>query len=715
MNKQNVLDVVHEYFIDYAADLIPNNLPSVCDGLLPVHRKMIYALNEAGMTHDKPFKKMLMASTEVMKYYIFGDGPLTQAMKNAGSNFVLYKYLDPNGQFPDKNRRDGVGAAPRYIECRLSEYSEYLLQGIKYRNVPFVPNWDNSLEEPVFLPCPIPNMLINTSESIAVGFASKIPSHNLNEVCDAFISYLKDGDIEKSINYIKGIDSPLGANLIYNEAEVRKILTTGRGSYQMIAEWHYDKKTNAITITEIPASTVIEEIDDKIRLNIEKGKLKEIVDVHDNSGKDGLKYDIYLKRGADVETVISKLRKYTPFQSSVPIYLYMIKPDGITPHLYNLEDMINDWTAHRITCIEKELTVQNNEMSEKRNRMQGLMKIATDIDAAHLIIKGARNEKEAIAGLTKAFDLNEAQAEYVATIRMVNMNQEWIAKQTKEYDALFKKIESNKKILASEKKIKEVIIGQLEEAKKLYGAERKTKLLYDMNKEVKVDIVDDYKCTVVCTEQGYVKKLLKYSDNQKVKDGDAIMISEPTTNKSNLLVFTNKANMYTVKISSLEEGVSSALGQYLPSMLNLESDEEIIYAIPTTDYKGNLIMCFANGKVARVSMNSYRTSLKKMAKAFNTESPLVGITEETDNEFVRLDSRNGKRVIYNVKTIRVQASRATKGVQVMKTKAPDEVVQFKYINESPEMIEKYAVKSAAAGKSFHIAEDLGIKEVTLWG
>ena len=698
MNSENIINIVHNYFIEYAADLIPNNLPSVCDGLLPVHRKMIYALNEAGITHEKPFKKMLMCTPEAMKYYIYGDGPLTQAMKNAGSNFVLYKYLDPNGQYPDKNRRDGVGAAPRYIECRLSEYSEYLLKGIKYKNVPFVPNWDNSLEEPVFLPCPVPNMLINNSESIAVGFASKIPSHNLNEVCDAFITYLQTNDIEKSISCIKGIDSPLGANLIYDESELRKILTTGRGSYQMISEWHYDKKENAIIITEIPMSTVIEEIDDKIRLYIEKGKLKEIADVSDNSGKDGLKYIIYLKRGVDVDTVVSKLRKYTSFQASVPVYLYMIRPDGITPHLYNLEDMINDWSTHRAGCIRNELIAQNIEIETKRNRMEGLLKIATDIDMAHKIIKESKNEKTAVTGLVEHFGLNDEQAEYVATIRMVNMNQEWVAKQTKEYDVLAKKYAANEKIINSDKKIKEVIISQLEEAKKMYGMERKTKILYDMDKTVKVDIIDDYNCQIVCTEQGYVKKLTKYSDNQKVKDGDVIILSEKTTNKSNLLVFTNKANMYTVKISSLEESTPTMLGQYLPSLLNFEADEEVILAVPTIGYKGNLLFCFANGKVARVTLNSYNKAVKKMTKAFNTDSELIAAYEETDNEFIRLDSRNGKRVIYNAKTIGVKASRVTTGVQVMKVKSDDEVVEVKYINESQKMIDKYLVGSAGAGK-----------------
>ena len=698
MKTKHVLDIIHEYFIDYAADLIPNNIPSVCDGMLPVHRKVIYALNEAGTTHDKPFRKMLMNSSDVMTYYIFGDGPLTTAMKNAGSNFVMYKYLDPRGSYPNKNRRDGVGASPRYIECRLTEYSEFMLQGIKRKNVPFVPNWDNSTEEPVYLPSPIPNMLINNSESIAVGFASKIPSHNLNEICDAFINYLKTGDALSSIDLIKGVDSPLGGELIYDQEEIKKIFTTGRGSYQMLCKWHYDKKDNKIVITEIPMSTVIEEIDEKIRLAIEKGKLKEVTDVHDHSGREGLQYYIYLKKGADVETVISKLRKYTPFQSSVPIYLYMLKPDGVTPYLYNLESIINDWTMHRISCIETELTEENKDLRAKQNRMEGLLKIATDIDAAHKIIKESKNEKEAVSGLTVKFGLNQEQAEYISTIRMVNMNKEWIAKQTKEYESVGKKIISNEKIIVSDKKIKSIIISQLEEAKVKYGSERKTSILYDVNKAVTVDIVDDYNCTIVCTEQGYVKKLMRYTENQKVKDGDIVMTVAQTTNKSNLLVFTNKANMYTVKISSLEEGVSSALGQYLPSLLNLEADENIIYAIPTTDYSGNMIMCFENGKVARVAMSSYKTSLKKMAKAFNTESPLVWMEAEDDRPFVVLESAKQKRVIYYVKTIRVQASRATKGVQVMKVKEDDSVKYFNYGNFSAEMLDKYLIGSAGAGK-----------------
>ena len=699
MQTENILSIVDSHFTDYAMDLIPNNLPSVCDGLLPVHRKMIYSLNKAGMTHDKPFKKMLMASTEVMKYYIYGDMSLIQSMKNAGCNFMLYKYLDPKGQFPDKNRRDGVGAAARYIECRLSEYSEYLLQGIKYKNVPFEPNWDNSLEEPVFLPCPVPNMLINNSESIAVGFASKIPSHNLNEVCDAFIQYLRTGDIDKSIPYIKGIDSPLGAKLIYDENETHKILTTGRGSYQMVASWEYDKKMNVITITEIPMNTVIEDIDDKIRQNIEKGKFKEIVDVHDNSGKDGLRYDIYLKKGADVDTVISKLRKYTPFQSSVPAYLYMIKPDGITPHLYNLEEMIVDWTAHRSLCIEKELRSQNEELSEKRRRLKGLLIISEDIDECYQIIKKSKNEKEAITTLIKRFDLDDVQAEYITTIRLINLNQEWIKKQTKDYKALGEKIDLNNQIIASKEKIKELIVSQLEEAKKLYGMERKTEILYDMNKTVMIDIVDDYNCTLVCTKQGYVKKMLRYSENQKIKDNDTVLLTKMTSNKSNLLVFTNKANMYTVKISSLEETVPSALGQYLPSLLDFEADEEILYSIPTKDYSGNLIIGFQNGKVARILLNSYKTSLKKMLKAFNTETPIINMfLENEDENFIKVDSMNKKRVVYALSNIRPQASRNTKGVQVMKLKSEDYVVDLQAISEQNQMVQKYVIWSAGAGK-----------------
>lgn len=699
MLKKNIIDILKDNFLDFAEDLLPNNLPSVCDGLLPVHRKIIYALNEKYITHDKPYRKMLMNSAEVMKYYVFGDGPLTSTMKNAGSNFVLYQYLDPRGSFPDKNRKDGVGASPRYIECRLTEYSEHLLQGIKYKNVPFVPNWDESTEEPVYLPSPIPNMLINNSESIAVGFASKMPSHNLNEVCDAFINYLKTGDINSSIDLIKGCDSPLGANLIYDKEETRKILTTGRGSYQMVSTWEYNKKESCIVIKEIPMSTTIEDIDAKIRQCIEKGQLKEITGVHDGCGKDGLRYDIYIKKNADVNVVISKLRKYTPFQNPVPVYLYMLKPDGITPHLYNLKDMIEDWTQHRIECTKLEITSMIKEMEFKRNRMEGLFAIATDLDLTHKLIKEAKNEKEVIKKLTDNFGLNEQQADYISTIRMVSLNKEWISKQTKEYETLGRQITQQEKLLKNDKKIVEtIIIKQLEDAKLKFGLPRKTRVLEDFDSSVTVDIVDDYSCYITCTEQGYVKKTMRYSENQKVKDGDNIILSQQTTNKSNLLIFTNKANMYTVKISSLEDSVPSSLGQYLPSFLGFEPGEEIIKYISTTDYMGNIIFCFGNGKVARISLAAYKTSLKKMTKAYNTESTLIGIEFENDRKYISLDSAAGKRVIFEIENIRVQSSRTSKGVAVMKPKKSDKVTRFVCLNGAC-MLDYYLLKSAGVGKT----------------
>lgn len=699
IKTKNILEILNEYFVDYATELIPNNLPSVCDGLLPVHRKIIFSLWEFGSTHDKPFRKMLINSAEVMKYYVFGDGPLTQSMKNAGSNFVLYEYLDPKGQYPDKNRRDGVGSSPRYIECRLTDYSEYLLQGIKYKNVPFVSNWDESRTEPTCLPSPVPNMLINNSESISVGFSSKIPSHNLNEVCDAFINYIKTKDIEASIDMIKGVDSPLGASLIYDKEEHHKIMTTGRGSYQMVSKWDYDKKQNKITITEIPQSTVIEEIDEKIRKGIEDGKFKEISDVQDLHGYGGLRYEIYLKKNTDVEKVISKLRRYTTFQKSVPIYLYMIRPDGITPHLYNLEELIIDWTDHRIKCIRKELEAEVIEIQERQNRMDGLFKISTDLESTHKIIRESKNEKEVIKNLSKKFDLNDYQAEYISTIRMVSLNKEWIAKQTKDYETLTKKVKQNQKIISDDEKIKNIIIKQLEEAKEKYGRPRKTEVIYDMDKTVKVDIVDDYNCTIVGTEQGYIKKIMRYSDNQKTKDGDTIIMTQQTTNKADLLVFTNKANMYTVKISSLEESVPSSLGQYLPSMINFEPDEEVICYVTTSDYSGNVLICFENGKVARIQLSAYKNNLKKTTKAYNSNSKVVGIFLENDNQYIRIDSNNNKRVIYDIKQIRVQASRNSQGIQVMKLKTSDFVKDVKYIPESNENIETYLIKSAGAGKT----------------
>lgn len=694
--------VIKNNFIDYAEDAIPNYLPSCIDGLLPVHRKIIYALDEAGINSNKPYKKMLMCSAEVMKYYVYGDIPLTEAMKNSGSNFLLYPYLDPKGAYPDKNRRDGKGASPRYIECKLSEFSEHLLDGIKYKNVPFVPNWDDSREEPVYLPSPIPNCLINYSESISVGFASKIPSHNLNEVCDAFINYIDTGNIDESIKMIKGIDAPTGGQYIYEEDEIRKIFTTGKGSYQMVSKWHYDKKENAIVITEIPLSTVIEDLDDKLRSLIEKGKFREIVDIHDNTGKDGLQYNIYLKRGTDVDTVIQKLRKMTPFQSSVPVNMTMLMKDGMTPHLYTLQEIMDTWISHRIECIKNELVAENISLEQTRNKMEGLVLISEDLDLVIKLIRESKSEKEAIQKLTDAFNLNKEQASYVSTIRMVNLNEEWIKKQLKEYETIKKKMESNEKLLKSEDKIKNKIAKQLEDAKEKFGRPRKTEVLYNVDKTVKIDTVEDYNCTVVVTKGGYVKKVIRNSENHKLKDNDEIMAVMQTTNRANLLVFTNKANMYTAKISTLEDTTPSSLGQYLPSLLNFESDEEVIYALCTNNYEGNLIIAFENGKVARIALSAYKTSLKKMSKAYNTESKIVYFTNELPNsedDLIVMDSTINKRLCYAYKDIRVQGSRVAKGVQVMKAKNDSLVKTAMLVNHNNyPNYEYYLTQQAGVGK-----------------
>lgn len=687
-------EVIHNNFVDYAEDAVPNDLPSCIDGLLPVHRKIIYALDEAGINSNKPYKKMLMCSSEVMKYYIFGDIPLTDTMKNSGSNFLLYKYLDPKGAYPDKNRRDGKGASPRYIECRLSEYSEYMLNGIKYKNVPFVPNWDNSREEPVYLPSPVPNCLINYSESISVGFASKIPSHNLNEVCDCFINYITTGNVEDSMMMIKGIDAPTGAKYIYEAEEIKKIFTTGKGKYQMVSKWHYDKKENAIVITEIPLSTVIEDIDDKIRDLIEKGKLKEISDVHDNTGKDGLQYNIYLKRGADVDTVVQKLRKLTPFQSSVSVNMCMLKPDGVTPHVYTLKEIMDTWIDHRIECTRKELTEQNRQLEVTRNRMEGLIIVEKDLDLAIKLIRESKTEKEAMEKLISTFELNQEQASYVSTIKLININKDWITKQIKEYDSIVKKMESNNKIINSEAKIKSRIVKELEEAKVKFGQERKTEVLYDVDKNVKIDMIDDYKCHIVCTKQGYVKKLNRFSENQKVKDGDTIEKLAETSNKATLLVFTNKANMHTLKIHTLEDTVPSALGQYLPTLLGFEADEEPIAYYITDDYKDTLYFAFENGKIARVEMKSYNKAVKKMTKAFNTESNLVK-TFDDSCQYVTLDSKQGKRVCFDITNINPQQSRNTKGVMVMRLKDGDAIEKCVPSNQKDD---EYFIKQAGSGK-----------------
>lgn len=697
--KQDICSALEEQFVGFASENILNNLPFVSDGLLAVQRKSIWGMIQKGRTHDKQFIKMLKAQGEIMTYYVFGDMPLSGALKNMGNNSLNYMYLTPRGSFGDKRKKDDNGAAARYIECKLSKYAEDMCVGIKKNNVPMKRNYDNTENEPIVLPSMIPNVLLNTSQSISVGESSKIPAHNLIEVCDSFISYLKTKNIDQSISMLNGADLSLGGQILYDKGEFEKIYRTGKGSFTLLGKHTYDKDKNVVTITEVPYETYIETIEEKLRLQYEKGNFKEIADIHDGSDKDGIKLNIYLKKGTNVDQFIAKLRKFTPYESRMSCNFTLIDIDNKTPLLMSLENIIVKWTTHRKQCLRKELEYDINALSTERNKLKGLEIIVDSLDEAIAIIRGSKSESEAMNKLVNRFSLNEDQALYISSIKLINMHSDWIGNKLLRLKSLEDNIKTMYSDLDSEDYYINRIISDLEYCKKTYGQPRKTTIVYEHEvKPILNDIlIENYNCQIVLTEQGYLKKTLRYSDTQKVKDGDTVIQQVPSTNKSKLLFFTDKANCYYLNAYDVETTQPSNLGNYLPTMLQLQ-DEKILYAISTEDFKGYVLFAFENGKVAKINLSSYetKTNRTKIINAYNTDSKLISINFiEKDCDFMAISSID-KVLVVNTELINPKDTKSSQGVNVLRSKKDSYMIEFKPCTMEEEVKEYYRVSNTPA-------------------
>jgi DNA gyrase subunit A len=670
--KNDIISTLKEEFLPYSAEILINNLPSIQDGLLPVHKKVLWALYQNGVTHNKPFIKMLRASSMAMIYYIFGDMPLGNAMTNMGNNGINYYYLDPKGSFGDKQRRDGVGASLRYIEGRLSEYSEFLLHNIDKNNVQMKSNYDNTALEPIYLPSMIPNILTNTSQSIAVGEASKIPGHNIGEVCDAIKEYIHSKDIEKTIEILKCPDLSLGGKIIYDKETFDRIYKNGRGSFTVVGRYKYNEKENMVSIYEVPYETCIEDIEDKVRACYDKGLFKEITHIHDASGRQGIQLDIYLRKNTDLNMFISKLRKYTPFESKFSCNFTVLDLDCRTPRLMNLEQIISKWLYHRYECIRLETKFDVDKLQQKLHLLYGLNKILLDIDKAYKIVKDSKNDDLVIKNLKKTFEIDDIQAEYVANLKLRNLNKDYIIKRVQDVEDIENEVQNLNSILEDTEKIKSIIVEQLDFIKKKFNHPRKTEIVYEDNSvEIKQEsLIQDYTTTLVLTKEGYFKKTQKYSEQQKVKDGDTLLQIIQGSNKDDILFFSNKGNCYKIKAHQIDECTPSSLGEYLPNILRLDSDEIILHMATTNDYNGNMVFVFENGKIAKVEMKSYETkqNVKKLKNALNVESKIVKVLHVKEDIELVLVSSIGKVLIINTNQISVKSKRDSQGVNCMKSK-----------------------------------------------
>ena len=672
VENQPITDTLTENYMPYAMSVIVSRALPEIDGFKPSHRKLLYTMYKMGLLTGARTKSANIVG-QTMKLNPHGDMAIYETMVRLarGNEALLHPYVDSKGNFGKAYSRDMSFAASRYTEAKLDPICAEIFADIDRDIVDFVPNYDNSMTEPVLLPTRFPAVLVNNNVGIAVSMASNICSFNLSEVCETAAALMKNPEHD-IVSTLKGPDFPGGGFILQDENELRRIYATGRGSVKVRSKYIYDKAANCIEVTEIPPTTTIEAIIDKIVEQVKLGKLKEISDVRDESDLSGLKITIDLKRGQDSEAVMKKLFRITPLQDVFSCNFNILV--GGMPKVMGVAEILEQWTDFRITCVKRKTKFELARKKEKLHLLTGLKKILLDIDKAIKIIRETEDDAEVVPNLMIGFGIDETQAEYVADIKLRNINKGYILKRIEEIDSLKEEIADMEDILSSERRVKQIIISELGDIAKKYGKPRKTMFIYgteDEENEAEEEI-PDYPVNLFFTREGYFKKItpqsLRMSGEQKLKENDEIIETYDGSNRAELLFFTDKFQVYKARACDFEDGKASVMGDYLPVKLELDPDEKIIKMIAAEDYSGTLVMFFENGKCAKVPMVSFETKTrrKKLANAYNDGSPLVSMTLiDGDCEFM-LSSDAGKVMIFNTVLILPKAARDTQGVQVMR-------------------------------------------------
>lgn len=672
VENQPITDTLTENYMPYAMSVIVSRALPEIDGFKPSHRKLLYTMYKMGLLTGARTKSANIVG-QTMKLNPHGDMAIYETMVRLarGNEALLHPYVDSKGNFGKAYSRDMSFAASRYTEAKLDPICAEIFADIDRDIVDFVPNYDNSMTEPVLLPTRFPAVLVNNNVGIAVSMASNICSFNLSEVCETAAALMKNPEHD-IVSTLKGPDFPGGGFILQDENELRRIYATGRGSVKVRSKYIYDKAANCIEVTEIPPTTTIEAIIDKIVEQVKLGKLKEISDVRDESDLSGLKITIDLKRGQDSEAVMKKLFRITPLQDVFSCNFNILV--GGMPKVMGVAEILEQWTDFRITCVKRKTKFELARKKEKLHLLTGLKKILLDIDKAIKIIRETEDDAEVVPNLMIGFGIDETQAEYVADIKLRNINKGYILKRIEEIDSLKEEIADMEDILSSERRVKQIIISELGDIAKKYGKPRKTMFIYgteDEENEAEEEI-PDYPVNLFFTREGYFKKItpqsLRMSGEQKLKENDEIIETYDGSNRAELLFFTDKFQVYKARACDFEDGKASVMGDYLPVKLELDPDERIIKMIAAEDYSGTLVMFFENGKCAKVPMASFETKTrrKKLANAYNDGSPLVSMTLiDGDCEFM-LSSDAGKVMIFNTVLILLKAARDTQGVQVMR-------------------------------------------------
>ena len=670
--EQPISETLEINYMPYAMSVIVSRAIPEIDGFKPSHRKLLYTMYKMGLLNGGRTKSANIVG-QTMRLNPHGDAAIYETMVRLakGNETLLHPFVDSKGNFGKVYSRDMAYAASRYTEAKLDSFCNELFRDIDFDTVDMVDNYDATMKEPSLLPTTFPNVLVSANQGIAVGMASNICSFNLAEVCQTAIALMENPQHD-ILQTLPGPDFSTGGELLFDEAATREIYATGRGSFKLRAKWNYVKSGNLIEITQIPYSTTTEVIMDKVAELIKAGKIKEIADMRDETDLGGLKLTIDLKRGVEPEKLMQKLFRLTPLQDSFPCN-FNILIAGM-PRVMGVGEILEEWTAWRTQCVRRRLYFQVQKKQDRLHLLKGLERILLDIDKAIAIIRETELEEEVVPNLMIGFGIDEIQANYVAEIKLRNINKEYILKQTKAIDQLQQEIAQLEATLNSPKKLQNVIKKELEQVAAKYGQPRKTQIVYDApgaGQEDPQEEIPDYPVTVFVSKEGYLKKItqasLRMSGEQKFKEGDTLSFSAEATNRSEILVFTDRFQCYKSRLSDFEDGKASQLGDYLPTKLEMEQGESVVQVVLPGSYQGFVLFCFENGKLAKVPLSAYetKTNRRKLTGAYSDKSPVKSVLSFEEDSQIALYSSDGRALVVSTALMSPKTTRNTIGVSVL--------------------------------------------------
>ena len=672
--EQPIVSTIRENYMPYAMSVILSRAIPEIDGFKPSHRKLLYMMYKMGLLNGGRTKSANIVGA-TMKLNPHGDSAIydTMVRLSRGYEALLHPYVDSKGNFGKFYSRDMAWAASRYTEAKLDAICNELFRDIDKDTVDFVDNYDNTMKEPSLLPVAFPSVLVNANTGIAVGMASNICSFNLREICETTAALIRDPDHDIK-STLPAPDFTGGCQIIYDENVINQVYETGRGSIKLRAKYVYDKSANCIDILSIPATTTCEVIIEKVIDLVKQGKVKEISDIRDETGIDGLKITIDLKRGIDADKLMTKLYRFTTLEDSYACNFNVLIA-GV-PRVLGVKALLEEWIAFRIECVRRRTYFDRNKKADKLHLLRGLEKILLDIDKAVKIVRETDEESEVVPNLMIGFGIDEIQAEYVAEIKLRHLNREYILKRTKDLEDLEKEIAELDEILKSKARIKTIIVKELKSIAEKYGQPRKSIIIYDDVARYEEETVEipDYPVNLFFTKEGYFKKItpqsLRMSGEQKLKDGDEIIQELEFTNNCDLLFFTDKCQVYKAKADDFAQTKASVLGDYVAAKLGFDEGENAVKMVVTKDYKGMLLFAFENGKAAKVPLESYatKTNRKKLTGAYSDKSPLVGLLYMPEDEEVLFKAASGNMLLVHRGALSLKTTRSTQGVAVLKPK-----------------------------------------------